>query len=81
MAVVRSFEQEGGVTAKEISAATLTPLRTVQRSLKDLMPTRLVNAVAKGGFQLSLAEAATAKAFLDEQIKEESEIKTTKPKK
>ena len=67
MAVFRACEQDGGVTAKQVSVATLINLRSVQRRIKDLIPTRLSKAAIKGGFQLSLSEASKMKKFQDEQ--------------
>ena len=78
MAVFRTFEENGGANARQISAATLVPLRSIQRSIKELIPARLAKAPTRGGFQLSLAEAAKTKAFLDEQDNDSDEDSETK---
>ncbi len=72
LAVLRMCDSEGGTTAKRISEASLTGLRTVQRRIKDLMPQRVVKAVSVGGYQLSLAERERVEHFKAEQEKEEA---------
>lgn len=67
MAVFRAFETEGGATAKQVHVATRIPLRSVQRTIKELMPARLVKAVLKNGFQLSVSEAAEMQKFESQQ--------------
>lgn len=71
MAVFRAFEQEGGATAKQVSEAMLIGKRTIQRRIKELIPTRLAKAVQlKNGFQLSLKESEKMKKFEEEQNSE-----------
>lgn len=67
MAVFRAFEPGGGATAKQVSAATQIPLRSVQRSIKGLTPSRLAKAPLKNGFQLSLSEASKMRKLQNEQ--------------
>jgi hypothetical protein len=67
MAVFRVCEIDGGATAKQISTATLISLRSVYRTIKELVPIRLVKSIAKAGYQLSLSESAKMKAFTEEQ--------------
>ena len=70
---MRVVDSEGGTTAREISAATLSPKRTVQRKIKEMIPARVVKAPLKGGYQLSLEERAKMERFKAEQETEPDE--------
>jgi DNA-binding IclR family transcriptional regulator len=70
--VIRAFDTEGGIKVKEISEATFINQRMIYRRLNSLMPHKVVKAVAKGGYQLSLAERDRLEKFKAENGAEET---------
>jgi hypothetical protein len=74
LAVIRAFDNDGGVKARVISEATFINVRMIYRRVKDLMPHKVVKAVAKGGYQLSVAERQKLEKFKTENgVQNESE--------
>jgi hypothetical protein len=75
MAVFRACETKGGTTAKFVSQVTLINIKKVQRTIKELKPARLVDAVTTGKFvyQLSVSETDKINEFIMEQNKLENQ--------
>jgi hypothetical protein len=71
MAIFRTFDQDGGVKAKQVADVTLLPLRSIQRKIRDLVPSRLVKAPTIGGYQLSLHEREEWEKFKTDQKAED----------